>query len=145
MPTTDAASDSGFARALRRDAAHAAARRYLSSLAGEDTPDLPTGEMCERLQRCRELLAAVVETSRPHEPLARTVDEAAAALGVSPLAVYRLVHSGDLTAYRISGRFIRIDEAELRSYLDRNTIGFDRITDSDIPEWHIQPTWVCQG
>ena len=134
-------ADRDLTATRQREAALAAARRYLSILAGEDISCLPADEMPDWLGKCRALLEAVVEASRSREPLARTVDETAAALGVSPLAVYRLVNRGDLTAYRISGRFIRIDETALRSYLAGRAIGPGGITDRDIDERHIRPAW----
>jgi excisionase family DNA binding protein len=140
MMTSDAA-DGGLTGAQRREVAYAAARRYLSSLAADEIADLPAGGLRERLRTCRELLAGIVETSCPDEPLARTVDEAAAALGVSPMTVYRLVNSGDLAAYRIWRRFIRVDEAALRSYLAGHIVGAGGITCEDVPEQHIQPAW----
>ncbi len=127
--------------ARQREAAVAAARRFLSSLAAEDVPRLPAGRLRDRLARCRALLEAVVETSRPDEPLARTVDEAAAALRVTQLAVYRLVNSGDLPAFRISRRYIRIDEAALRSYLAGHAVGPGGVADGDIPAEHVRPAW----
>jgi excisionase family DNA binding protein len=134
--TTDAAN-CRLAGAQRREVAYAAARRYLSSVAAEEIADLPA----DGLRECRELLAAMVETSRPDEPLARTVDEVAAALGVSPMTVYRLINGGDLLAYRIRRRFIRVDEAALRSYLGGHVVGAGGITGYDVPERHIQPAW----
>lgn len=79
----------------------------------------------------------------PTRPLEKQqgLDEAASALGVSPLTVYRLVNSGDLAAYRISRRFIRIDETALRTYLVGHAIGAGGITDRDIDEQHILPAW----
>jgi len=138
--TTDAAN-CRLAGAQRREVAYAAARQYLSSVAAEEIADLPADGVRGRLRECRELLAAMVETSRPDEPLARTVDEAAAALGVSPMTVYRLVNSGDLLAYRIRRRFIRVDEAVLLSYLSGHVVGAGGITGDDVPERHIQPAW----
>jgi excisionase family DNA binding protein len=137
---TDAAGKATAGRE-QREAALTAARRFLFTLAAEDIPRLPAGSLRDRLARCRALLTAVAETGRPGEPLARTVDEAAAALGVSPLTVYRLVNSGDLPAFRISGRFIRIDETALRGYLAAHAVGAGGITDHDIPERHIRPAW----
>jgi excisionase family DNA binding protein len=124
-----------------REATLAAARRYLSFLATEDIRRLPAEGLRDRLRKCRMLLAAAVETSHPREPLVRTVDEAAAALGISPLAVYRLINRGELAAYRISPRFIRIDETALRAFLALRLISPGGITGEDIPEQHIRPPW----
>lgn len=139
------ASESTMARGLtdsqQREAALASARRYLRLLAVEDVQNLSADTLRDRLARCRAFLEAVVEASISREPLARTVDDAAAALGVSPLTVYRLVASGDLLAYRISRRRIRIDETALRSYLVGHTVGSGGITDSDIAEQHVRPAW----
>jgi excisionase family DNA binding protein len=51
-----------------------------------------------------------------------TVAEVAEALRVSKMTVYRLVHSGRLTAARI-GDSIRIPEAALAEYLDQTGPG----------------------
>lgn len=137
----ESATHSGHTAIEQRDVTLTSARRYLRFLAAEDSPHLPADVLRDRLARCRALLDAVVETSRSGEPLARTVDEAAAALGVSPLTVYRLVNNGDLAAYRISRRLIRIDETALRSYLADRAVGRGDITSRDIDEQHILPTW----
>lgn len=137
----ESATHSGRTAIEQRDVALASARRYLRILAVEDIPRLSADVLRDRLGRCRALLDAVVETSRSGEPLARTVDEAAAALGVSPLTVYRLVNNGDLAAYRISRRLIRIDETALRCYLADRAVGRGDITSSDIAEQHILPAW----
>lgn len=137
----ESAKDSGRTAIEQRDVVLDSARRYLRFLAVEDIPRLPADVLRDRLGRCRALLDAVVETSRSGEPLARTVDEAAAALGVSPLTVYRLVNNGDLAAYRISRRLIRIDETALRSYLADRSVGRGDVTSSDIAEQYILPAW----
>lgn len=87
------------------------------------------------------MLASVVAVSDTQQQLVRTVDEAADALGVRPATVYRLVSEGDLPAYRISGRRIRIDDAALRSYLAGHLVGSGGITDRDIPAGHTRPEW----
>lgn len=137
----DLVLDGGLTVVRHRDAVLDSARRYLATLASDDIPRLPAEELRARLARCRSLLEALVEASRPGEPLARTVDEAAAALGVSPLTVYRLVNSGDLAAYRVTRRSIRIDEAALRSYLTGHAVGEGGVTSHDISERHIRPVW----
>lgn len=138
---SDLVLDGGLTVARRREAVLDTARRYLARLAADDIPRLPARELRVRLGRCRLLLEALVEASRPGAPLARTVDEAAAALGVSPLTVYRLVNSGDLAAYRVTRRSIRIDEAALRSYLTGHAVGKGGVTSHDITERHIRPAW----
>ena len=45
-----------------------------------------------------------------------TVAEVAALMRVSKMTVYRLVHSGDLTAVRV-GRSFRVPENAVQSYL----------------------------
>ncbi len=140
MLTTVPAGD-GPAAAQRREAAYAAARRHLASVAAGDIAGLPADKLREHLRRCRELLTSVVELSHPQEPLARTVDEAAQALGVSPMTIYRLINSGDLDAYRIWRRFIRIDDAALRAYLAVHTIRPGEITGDDVPDQHVRPSW----
>jgi excisionase family DNA binding protein len=140
MLTTVPAGD-GPTAAQRREAAYAAARRHLSSLAADDIADLPAERLRERLRKCRELLTSVVELSHPQEPLARTVDEAAQALGVSPMTVYRLINSGELDAYRIWRRFIRIDDVALRAYLAVHTVRPGEITGEDVPDQHVRPAW----
>jgi excisionase family DNA binding protein len=50
-----------------------------------------------------------------------SVADATRMLGVSKMAVYRLVNAGDLNAYRI-GRSIRIRLDDLGTYLDANKI-----------------------
>jgi excisionase family DNA binding protein len=125
----------------RREAAVAAARRFLGSLALDDIQHLPADALRDRLGSCRALLEEMAEASRSPQPLARTVDEAAAALRVSALTVYRLVNSGDLAAYRISRRLIRIDETALRSYLAGHAVDAGGVADGDISEQHIRPAW----
>jgi excisionase family DNA binding protein len=137
----DLALDGGLTAVQRREAVLDTARRYLATLAADDISRLPAEELRVMLGKCRSLLEALVEASGPGEPLARTVDEAAAALGVSPLTVYRLVNTGDLAAYRISRRLIRIDEAALRSYLAGHAVGEGSIAGCDIAEQHIRPAW----
>ena len=56
----------------------------------------------------------------PDAPLAQvkflTVAEVAAVMRVSKMTVYRLVHSGDLTAVRV-GRSFRVPEKAVHDYL----------------------------
>ena len=132
----------GHSGAIQRwEAALAAARRYLASPACADLPELTAGEMAEALGRCRAHLAALVAASRPRVPLARTVDEAATALGVSPITVYRLVNDGDLAAYRIGRRHIRIREAALQAYLSGRIVQPGEITSADVPARHLPSQW----
>ncbi|HEY1969745.1 MAG TPA: helix-turn-helix domain-containing protein [Pseudonocardia sp.] len=49
------------------------------------------------------------------EPLL-TITEVAAALRVSKMTIYRLVHAGELPAIRI-GKSFRVQESALRDYL----------------------------
>jgi excisionase family DNA binding protein len=51
-----------------------------------------------------------------------TVAEAAALLGVSTLAVYRLIHNHELPATRL-GRSVRIHHADLAAYLHSRRLG----------------------
>jgi excisionase family DNA binding protein len=132
-------AESGLTGSQRRQVAYAAARRYLSSSATEDIADLSADELRESLRKCRELLTSAVELSQ--EPIARTVDETAAALAISPMTVYRLINSGDLNAYRIWRRFIRIDDEALRAYLAVNTLRPGEITGKDVASQHVQPAW----
>lgn len=46
-----------------------------------------------------------------------TVGEVASAMRVSKMTVYRMVHSGELTALKV-GRSFRIPSRAVRSYLD---------------------------
>ena len=132
----------GHPDAIQRwEAALAAARQFLASPAGTDPPEMTASEMAEALGRCRGHLAALVAASRPQVPLARTVDEAAAALGVSPITVYRLVNDGDLAAYRIGRRHIRIREAALQAYLSGRIVQPGEITGADIPARHLPSQW----
>ena len=117
------------------------ARRFLLSLDRAGRPDLSAGELRECLRRCREHLTAVVAASRPQAPLVRTVDEAAAALGISPMTIYRLVNDGDLPAYRISRRSIRIDDAAIRAFLAGRVVAPGGITGQDIPARHLPSQW----
>jgi len=59
-------------------------------------------------------------TARPDPDLAevrfRTVAEVAALMRVSKMTVYRLVHSGELTAVRV-GRSFRVPERAVHDYL----------------------------
>ena len=58
--------------------------------------------------------------SRSDSPLSEvrflTVTEVAALMRVSKMTVYRLVHSGDITAVRV-GRSFRVPETAVHSYL----------------------------
>lgn len=126
---------------LRWEAALAAARQFLASPACADMAGRPAGELAECLRRCREHLAAVVAASRPQLPLARTVDEAAAALGVSPMTMYRLVNDGDLAAYRIARRHLRIKETALQAYLSGRIVQPGEITGPDIAPQHLPAPW----
>ena len=59
----------------------------------------------------------------PDEPLAQvrflTVAEVAGLMRVSKMTVYRLVHSGELTAVRV-GRSFRVPENDVHAYLQRS-------------------------
>ena len=46
-----------------------------------------------------------------------TITEVAAALRVSKMTIYRLIHAGELEAIRV-GRSFRVREPVLRAYLD---------------------------
>jgi excisionase family DNA binding protein len=46
-----------------------------------------------------------------------TVGEVAAALRVSRMTVYRLIHAGEITAIRV-GRSVRVSAASLRSFFN---------------------------
>lgn len=123
----------------RWEKALARARRFLASPAGAHVPGRPEGELRECLRRCRAHLDEVLSASQPYTPLVRTVDQAAAALGVTPLTVYRLISSGKLAAYRISKRSIRVDERALRDYLARHVVGQGGLGSHDIPLRHLPP------
>lgn len=125
----------------KREVAVVAAKRFLASVAVEDIPNLSDDQLRDRLRKCRGLLKAVVALSSSQAPLVRTVDEAAAALRVRAATVYRLVNDGDLPAYRLAGRRIRIDNAALRGYLAHQRVGPGGITPHDIPAEHFQPGW----
>lgn len=55
------------------------------------------------------------------EPLALTLDDAAAALAVSPRTIRRLLAAGELEALRI-GRALRVKRDSLHAFVDKNTI-----------------------
>src|SRR5262249_25127863 len=122
---------------LQWEKALASACRFLASPAG--APDPHDAELRECLRRCRAHLTEVIEASPPYTPPLRTVDQAAAALGVPPLTVYRLISSGKLAAYRISKRAIRVGEQALRDYLARNVVGQGGLDSHDIPLHHLPP------
>ncbi len=50
-----------------------------------------------------------------------TVPEIAARLVVSRMTVYRLIHAGELRAYRL-GRALRVDPRDLNAYMRRATV-----------------------
>lgn len=52
-----------------------------------------------------------------NDPKFLTVAEVAAMMRVSKMTVYRLVHSGELTAMRV-GRSFRVPEKAVHDYLD---------------------------
>lgn len=54
----------------------------------------------------------------PRPPRARmlTVEQVAQVFGVGRMSVYRLIHAGDLPAYRI-GRSFRVEPAAVERYL----------------------------
>lgn len=124
---------------IRWEKALAAARRFQASSIGADVPGQPEGELRECLRRCRAHLDDLIGASQPCTPLVRTVDQAAEALGVTPLTVYRLISSGKLAAYRISKRNIRVDEQALRDYLARHVVGQGGLDSHDIPLRHLPP------
>jgi excisionase family DNA binding protein len=101
----------------RREAALAAAELFLSATGEAIGPDTPAGELLAYAGRCRSRLSALVAAYQLQAPLARTVEEAAAALSVSAWTIYRMVSRGELTAYRVGSRHIRVDEASLHAYL----------------------------
>ncbi len=121
----------------RRRAALVAAEQFLADTAEAVTPDTSASELLRCAASYRAHLAILVAAMRP-APLVRTVDEAAAALGVHPMTVYRMISRGDLAAYRISKRSIRIDEPALREYLARHVVGARGLTDPDMPLRHLQ-------
>ncbi|SRR5260370_24050356 len=86
------ASTRGLTATEEREAALAAARRFLPGVRAENIPSLAIGELRHNLARCRALLAAMVAAGGTQAPLVRRVDEAAEALRVSPATVYRLVN-----------------------------------------------------
>lgn len=124
---------------VRWERALAGARRFLASPAGALVPARPAGELRECLRRCRAHLDEIVAASRPDMPLVRTVEQAADALGVSPVTIYRLISNGKLAAYRISKRSIRVDERALRDYLARHVVGQGGLDERDIPLRHLPP------
>ncbi len=107
----------------RREIALAAAELFLSATGEMITPDTPASELLAYAGRCRTRLSALVTAYRLQTPLVRTVEEAAAALAVSAWTIYRMVSRGELTAYRVGSRHIRVDEASLRAYLASRIIG----------------------
>ncbi len=124
---------------VRWERALAGARRFLVSSADAHVSGRTAGELRESLRRCRAHLDEVVATSQSYTPLVRTVDQAAAALGVSPITIYRLINSGKLPAYRVSKRSIRVDERALRDYLARHVVGQGGLDKHDIPFRHLPP------
>ena len=61
----DLVLDGGLTVVPHREAVLDTARRYLATLAADDIARLPANELRVRLGRCRSLLEAVVEASRP--------------------------------------------------------------------------------
>jgi excisionase family DNA binding protein len=61
-------------------------------------------------------MAAVAQAERLAEVKFLTVAEVAELMRVSKMTVYRLVHSGDLTAVRV-GRSFRVPEHAVHAYL----------------------------
>lgn len=58
-------------------------------------------------------------TSDPNPSFALTINEAARDMRCSREMVVRLIHSGEMTAFKI-GRTYRIERDELRRYAERN-------------------------
>lgn len=70
-----------------------------------------------------------VPAARPGPPLARrepdgwlTVAEVSAAMRVSKMTAYRLIHAGDLAAVRV-GRSFRVRQSAFHAYLQRQQTG----------------------
>ncbi len=68
-------------------------------------------------------VGASMAASTPGEPISEvkflTVAEVAAAMRVSKMTVYRLVHAGDLPAVRV-GRSFRVPEEAVNEYLRKS-------------------------
>jgi excisionase family DNA binding protein len=63
------------------------------------------------------------QTGQGHGPLL-TVGEVASALRVSNMTIYRLIRSGDITAFRV-GKNYRIRQSDLDHYLDAGLVAVD--------------------
>lgn len=93
---------------------------------------VPVGVLCSTCGR----LATGNDTRHFGHPITRlrstptapsewlTVTQVAAALAVSRMTVYRLVHSGDLAGHRI-GKQIRVKVSDLAAYVDSTLMDWE--------------------
>lgn len=128
----------------KRESALAAARQLLAETAEAITPAAAATQLLSCLTRYRAHLADLVAADTIQAPLVRTVEDTAAALGVSPWTVYQMVNQAELLTYRIARRCIRIDELALRDYLasrEVTPLGPHRLTGYDIPLRHHRAHW----
>jgi WhiB family redox-sensing transcriptional regulator len=80
---------------------------------GNDVHHMPGGAGCRTSSASRRKEDGIVTDPKPSSLSVREVSDQ---LGVSRMTIYRLIDSGDLTAYRI-GRSIRVWPADVNRYL----------------------------